>query len=88
LADLAFAASAFDYDTVFVVPGSAVGLEDWMTPSLRLILPPGVEIETEGGLLAGHDSDGDGIPELVIATGAKHGQVFVVKGATMAGLLP
>jgi hypothetical protein len=87
-AEFAIAAYHEDHDeTVLVVPGAAVGMEDWIDRSLRVILPSLAELE-EDGLLGGHDADGDGIPELVIATKAGHGQVFVLKGSTMATLLP
>jgi hypothetical protein len=52
-----------------------------------VILPLDADLE-EDGLLGGHDADGDGIPELVIATMAGHGQVYVLNGTTMAALLP
>jgi hypothetical protein len=87
-AEFAIAGNDADFDeTLLVVPGSAVGLEDWMARSLRVILPLEAELE-EDGLLGGHDADGDGIPELVIATKASHGQVIVLNGRTMAALLP
>jgi hypothetical protein len=86
--EFAIAGQDEGYDeTVFVVPGAAAGLEDWPARSLRVILSSEAELE-EDGLLGGHDADGDGIPELVIATMAGHGQVYVLKGSTMAALLP
>jgi hypothetical protein len=75
------------YGTVYVVPGAAVGVADWASESLQVILPLDADLE-EDGLLGGHDADGDGIPELVIATMAGHGQVYVLNGTTMAALLP